>query len=369
MEVFEKLLDQELYSYFKTAKFYANPVFHAAHKVVDFYVEFENVIPLQIYEQIITKLQVALHVHVRLHIHVRNNKVEMDELDRYVNHFVEKYADIKDFRFLHPYIEKDTICFSTRDEARLAALNLALPSLMEKLSEVGITQEIVCKKVEDDVAIETAKVEITPVPVKTEPVKKQYPSSNSYKKESATTYKIADLRVGYSNVQIEGHIFDIDNRVMKSGKTLQMLYISDYDDAIVAKRCEGARCPIEEIDSVKKGMHVILTGEVVYDNFSKCDSFMVRKLEITEEKKRMDHAQVKRTEWHVHSNFSEMDGVCAIEEFIQTAYDWGMDSIGVCDHQVVQAFPMAQHKIEALSKKDPNREFKMLYGCEMLVAD
>ncbi len=54
MEVFEKLLDQELYSYFKTAKFYANPVFHAAHKVVDFYVEFENVIPLQIYEQIIT---------------------------------------------------------------------------------------------------------------------------------------------------------------------------------------------------------------------------------------------------------------------------------------------------------------------------
>ena len=69
--------------------------------------------------------------------------------------------------------------------------------------------------------------------------------------------------MGYSNVQIEGHIFDIDNRVMKSGKTLQMLYISDYDDAIVAKRFEGARCPIEEIDSVKKGMHVILTGEVV----------------------------------------------------------------------------------------------------------
>ena len=64
-----------------------------------------------------------------------------------------------------------------------------------------------------------------------------------------------------------------------------------------------------------------------------------------------------------------MDGVCAIEEFIQTAYDWGMDSIGVCDHQVVQAFPMAQHKIEALVKQDPNREFKMLYGCEMLVAD
>ena len=42
MEVFEKLLDSELYSYFKNASFYENPVFHTAHKTVDFYIEFEN---------------------------------------------------------------------------------------------------------------------------------------------------------------------------------------------------------------------------------------------------------------------------------------------------------------------------------------
>ena len=176
--------------------------------MVDFYIEFENVIPLEIYEQIITKLQLSLHAHVKLHMHTKNCVIEMDELDRYVNYFVEKYNDVKDFRFLHPYLENDTICFSTRDESRLAALNLALPSLMEKLEDVGITQEIVCKKVEDDIEIETAKVQVSAPVVKQEPVKKQYPSSNSYKKESATTYKIADLRVGYSNVQIED-IFSI----------------------------------------------------------------------------------------------------------------------------------------------------------------
>ncbi len=151
MEVFEKLLDPELYAYFKKATFYENPVFHTAHKMVDFYIEFENVIPLEIYEQIITKLQLSLHAHVKLHMHTRNSAIEMDELDRYVNYFVEKYSDVKDFRFLHPYLENDTICFSTRDESRLAALNLALPSLMEKLADVGITQEIMCKKVEDDI--------------------------------------------------------------------------------------------------------------------------------------------------------------------------------------------------------------------------
>lgn len=54
------------------------------------------------------------------------------------------------------------------------------------------------------------------------------------------------------NVAFEGHIFSIDNRVMKSKKTLQMLYISDYEDAIVAKRFEGARCPLEEIEKQKR---------------------------------------------------------------------------------------------------------------------
>ena len=46
-----------------------------------------------------------------------------------------------------------------------------------------------------------------------------------------------------------------------------------------------------------------------------------------------------------------------------------MDAIAVCDHQVVQAFPMAQHKVSALNKKDPERKFKMLYGCEMSMVD
>ena len=112
-----------------------------------------------------------------------------------------------------------------------------------------------------------------------------------------------------------------------------MLYISDYEDAIVAKRFEGARCPLEEIEKAKKGQTVRVTGEVVYDSFSKCDAFMINKMEVIPEKKRVDNAKEKRIEWHVHSNFSEMDGVCAIEEFIQTAYDWGMDAIGICDHQ------------------------------------
>ena len=81
----------QLYAYFKKLPHFMRIPFFMQHiKLVEFYIEFENVIPLEVYEQIITKLQLALHVHVKLHIHSKNNAVEMDELDRYVNQFCGK---------------------------------------------------------------------------------------------------------------------------------------------------------------------------------------------------------------------------------------------------------------------------------------
>ena len=57
----------------------------------------------------------ALHCTCEVAYSFQNNAVEMDELDRYVNHLWKIYVNVKDFRFLHPYLENDTICFSTRD--------------------------------------------------------------------------------------------------------------------------------------------------------------------------------------------------------------------------------------------------------------
>lgn len=48
-----------------------------------------------------------------------------------------------------------------------------------------------------------------------------------------------------------------------------------------------------------------------------------------------------------------MDGVSAVEAYIQQAWDWGMPGIAVTDHAVVQAFPLAQHKVTALKKRIP----------------
>ena len=361
-------LPEEIQSYLEEASYVKAPQYHARRRELQLHIEVLKTLPCEIYERIIQQLKLNLHVAVTLQIQTKDTSIAMDELDQYVSYFVEKDSKLKSFRFLHPYEEQDSVVFSTKDEERLASMNRSLRRLKEYLNEVGIQKNIVVKYSADDEAIETNHIQLVQEPVKAE-VKPYQKSNYSYKKEAPKVLKISELEVGMNNVAIEGHIFDIDERVLRSEKTLQMLYISDYEEAIVAKRFEGKRCTLEEMHEIKKGTHVRMTGSVVYDSYAKTDSFMVSSLETISAPKREDTESIKRTEWHVHSNFSEMDGVCQIEEYIQTAYDWGMDAIGVCDHQVVQAFPMAQHKVTALNKANPNRKFKMLYGCEMTMVD
>ena len=361
---FKQILPGDYSVYLESATFKENPKFHSVKKVLDLKICCDQVLPFNVYEQMVHALKMNFQVHVNLEIEAKKSSTSIDELNLYVERLIERESSLRSFRFLHPYVENNSICFSTKDEDRLTLLNEGLPTLVKKLKTFGIEMEMVCKLVEDNEEIETNVMDLPEKPKPQEERKQTYT-----KKETKVHYKIDELQVGMRNAVVEGHIFSIDTRVLKNKKTLQQLYISDYENAIIAKRFESARCSLEEINEAKKGQCVRITGDVVYDSFAKCDSILVNSLEVIPEPKRQDSAKEKRTEWHVHSTFSEMDGVCAIEEYIQTAYDWGMDSIAICDHQVVQAFPMAQHKVSALNKKDPNRTFKMLYGCEMVMVD
>lgn len=145
--------------------------------------------------------------------------------------------------------------------------------------------------------------------------------------------------------------------------------MSDDDDAMLCKMFDKKNFTLEQMKEYRVGDYVKVSGSVSFDKFQRNITLMISKLELTRKPKRKDTAIEKRIEWHVHSTFSEMDGVCSIESYIQQAWDWNMPAIGLCDHNVVQAFPLAQHKIEALKKKDPNHPFKMLYGCEMTMVN
>ena len=151
---------------------------------------------------------------------------------------------------------------------------------------------------------------------------------------------------------------------------IQTLMVFDDTDALSVKRFEGRYTSKEDIESIKKGDTCNFYGRMAYDTFAKEVTFTAEQVIKTEgKKKKQDTAEHKRVELHLHSNMSELDGGCEVKDLISQAFDYGHKAVAITDHMVVQAFPQAQSACGACRKKDPERDFKVLYGVEMNMVD
>ena len=78
-----------------------------------------------------------------------------------------------------------------------------------------------------------------------------------------------------------------------------------------------------------------------------------------------DSETEKRVELHAHTNRSAFDGVCDAKEIVNAAFDMGHRAVAITDENNVQSFLAACNSCNALLKKKPKRDFKVLYGCEI----
>ena len=107
---------------------------------------------------------------------------------------------------------------------------------------------------------------------------------------------------------------------------------------------------------------VKIAGTAQFDPFAKELGVIANIIIETEGRKkriRMDNSDVKRVELHMHTQMSQMDGMTSAKDLIKRAMKWGMKSIAITDHGVVQAFPEA-HKLLGVD----NPDMKVIYGVE-----
>lgn len=179
--------------------------------------------------------------------------------------------------------------------------------------------------------------------------------------------KITDITPDEGKVAIKGEISTIEAIELKSGKTLISFDLYDGSSSMTCKAFIKPGEDGEVLSRLKKAKGVKLSGNASYSKFSGEIEIIANTIVETEgirkAAKRRDLAEVKRVELHMHTQMSQMDAMTNATDLINRAMSWGMKSIAITDHGVVQSFPEA-HKL--LGRDNP--DMKVIYGVEAYLA-
>ncbi|MBB5147838.1 PolC-type DNA polymerase III [Ureibacillus thermosphaericus] len=165
-------------------------------------------------------------------------------------------------------------------------------------------------------------------------------------------------------IVIEGYIFNVEVKELKSGRSLLEIKLTDYTDSILVKMFSRNNDDAETMSRIKKGMWVKVRGSVQNDTFVRDLVVMANDINEIHKETRKDTAPdgEKRVELHLHTPMSQMDAVTPVDRIVGQAAKWGHPAVAITDHAVVQAYPEAY----AAGKK---HGIKIIYGLEANLVD
>ena len=178
--------------------------------------------------------------------------------------------------------------------------------------------------------------------------------------------KIEDLGVDDGKIALQGEVIFSEDRTLKSGKTLYSFDLYDGTSTITCKAFLNKETAKKTMKRIQNAKGIKISGTASMDTFSNELSVMANTIIETEGVKketRQDNSEVKRVELHMHTQMSQMDAMTSAKDLIKRAMKWGMKSIAITDHGVVQAFPEA-HKMLGYD----NPDMKVIYGVEAYLA-
>ena len=162
-----------------------------------------------------------------------------------------------------------------------------------------------------------------------------------------TLMKVEDLSVDDGKIALQGEVIYTEDRTLKSGKTLFSFDLYDGTSTITCKAFLNKDIAKKTMKRIKNAKGIKIAGTAGMDTFSNELTVMANTIIETEGLKkvtRQDNSEIKRVELHMHTQMSQMDAMTSAKDLIKRAMKWGMKSIAITDHGVVQAFPEA-HKM------------------------
>jgi len=160
-------------------------------------------------------------------------------------------------------------------------------------------------------------------------------------------------------VTVQGEVFGLETRETRNGSTLYQFFLTDRTDSILVKVFGKTKEDNRALSGIADGKWLKLRGRVEVDRYLNPPEpvLMPGDIRETAAPERIDDADEKRVEFHLHTTMSAMDAVTSVESYIKRAAKWGHPAVAVTDHAVVQAYPEA-------AKAAKKHGVKVIYGLE-----
>ncbi|PKM86843.1 MAG: PolC-type DNA polymerase III, partial [Firmicutes bacterium HGW-Firmicutes-12] len=164
------------------------------------------------------------------------------------------------------------------------------------------------------------------------------------------------------NVIVQAYVFNLETRVLKSGRTLLNFSVSDKADSLACKIILDPKITDEVLKGLKENEWYRLRGQVQTDRYTQELTLMPLDIMEATVEKREDSCEEKRIELHLHTKMSALDGFAEVKEVIKRASQWGHAAVAITDHGVVQSFPEAYEAAKRYG-------VKVIYGLEGYLFD
>ena len=173
----------------------------------------------------------------------------------------------------------------------------------------------------------------------------------------------------------EGEIFATELfESSKNNMKILTLKLTDKTDSYLVKLFSKNASEMKTITKeLKNGKWIRVEGQIKFDEYAKDLVMNANSIVLIPSKieKLKDEAPKKRIELHTHTTMSQMDSVLNVKNYLDELRAMGYNAVAITDHNGVQSFPDAFHKVCDYNKgvENEDEKFKVIYGAELTMIE
>lgn len=362
-------------------------VLYKQTKTWQFHIQLSEVLPIHAYRLFITRLEQAFQAIAQTDVVISTmeDRQDFETILDYWHYFLESLTELspayQDFVSRQdPVIENGKLKLIARHDTEAVVVHKRLEqefqAFCQKVGlkplkieiEVNGTEEAMekfreAKAKEDQLLAEKmiqAQVKHEQTQKEQEKVQQSFKIGQPIQDEPVQMEMIIEEE---QRMTIQGYVFSVEIRKLRSGRSLLMLKATDYTDSLEIKMFSRNDADEALFTLAKKGMWIKARGRIQTDTYSNELVMMADDIHEVKVDPRKDLRDgKKRVELHAHTTMSQLDAVVSAAQLIKQADAWGHKAIAITDHAVVQAFPEA-----FFASKD--HDVKVIYGVEANLVD